>query len=61
MKKRYTATKEEIKWIKEVIKKILDLDTNNTISSSLRHREIKSETSMSPETFFKILERELRE
>jgi hypothetical protein len=56
MIKKYTATKEEIEGIKEVIDKILQLWTYDFVSaSSPDGREI----SMSKKTFFEQLEREL--
>jgi len=56
MKTHHTATKEEIKAIKEVISDILQLWHYEFISAS---NEDGAEISMSKETFFKDLEREL--
>jgi len=56
MIKKYTATKEEIEGIKEVIDNILNLYRYDFISAS---NEDGAETSMSKETFFEQLEREL--
>lgn len=56
MKKKYIATKEEIEGIKEVIIDIFGLWNYDFISAS---NESGAETSMSKETFFKQLERDL--
>ena len=57
MKKKYTATKEEIEAIKEVISGILNLWAYDFINATdNKGREI----SMSKETFFEDLEKELK-
>lgn len=56
MKKKYIATKEEIEGIKQVISDILGLWNYDFISASNEHGH---QTSMSKETFFKDLERDL--
>jgi len=58
MKKKYTATKEEIEAVKEVISDILSLWNYDFIEAN---NEDGRSQSMSKETFFKELERELTE
>ena len=56
MKKKYTATKEEIEYIKEILSDILHFWSYANISVN---DEFGGSMSMSKETFFEDLERKL--
>ncbi len=53
MKKRYAASPEEIKYVKEVVSDILGLHNYNIVTAE---NEFGGKISMSKETFLKLLE-----
>ncbi len=53
MKKKYIASPEEIKYVKEVVSDILGLHNYNIVTAE---NEFGAQKSMSKETFLKLLE-----